>query len=73
MQRYFFDLVGERPQYDFSGQVLPSLTRVHEVAELMALDLSIEHDDPWRDCCVHVLTAQGQRIHSVPVRRQAAA
>ncbi len=68
MQRYFFDLVGQRAEYDFSGQLLPSLKRARELAELMAMDLAIEHDERWQDWCVDVLTARGRRIHSVLVR-----
>jgi hypothetical protein len=40
---------------------------------LMAIDLAMEDDEPWADWCVRVHTAQGQRIHTVPVHRQALA
>jgi hypothetical protein len=73
MQRYFFDLMGERPHYDFSGHDLPSVTRAYELAELMALDLSIEPDERWGGWSIDVRNTLGQKLCTVPVAAENAA
>lgn len=69
MNRYFFDLVGkERSEYDYSGRDLPSPANAYSLAELIALDLAIDEQQPWCGWTVKVRNAQGREMHCVPVQ-----
>jgi len=70
MAQYFFDRVGQnRAEYDYKGQVLPSLEKAREVAELIALDLSMETQTDWRGWVVDVKDALGRQFFSVAVQQ----
>jgi hypothetical protein len=69
MCRYFFDLVGvERSEYDYSGRVLPSPENAHQLAELIAVDLAVDEQEPWHGWTVKVRNVQGHEMFCVPVR-----
>jgi hypothetical protein len=69
MRRYFFDLVGgERSEYDYSGRVLPSAKNAQELAELIAVDLALEDEEPWCGWKVKVRSAEGHEMFCVPVQ-----
>jgi hypothetical protein len=68
MRRYFFDLVGkERSEYDYSGRELPTPESAHQLAELIALDLALEEQEPWYGWSVNVRNAEGCEMFCVPV------
>jgi hypothetical protein len=47
MRRYFFDLVGEeRSEYDYRGRDLPSPESAYQFAELIAVDLAVDEQEP---------------------------
>lgn len=74
MRRYFFDVVGDRHlSYDHCGSVLPTLEKAFHLAELIALDRSIEEEGEWLGCNVKVRSAEGHELFSVPVRSSALA
>lgn len=69
MTRYFFDRVtSQRSEYDYSGKMLESLERARQLAELIAMDLSMEPDDEWSGWSVNVRRPDGLQLFSVPVR-----
>jgi hypothetical protein len=45
----------------------PGAERAFQLAELIALDLSIEVDGKWRGWTVEVRSAQGRKLFAVPV------
>jgi hypothetical protein len=68
MRRYFFDVVGQpRRAYDYRGRDLPTPEKACQLAELIALDCSIEEDDGWTGCTVYVRSAEGHELFSIPV------
>jgi hypothetical protein len=69
MCRYFFDLVGEeRSEYDYRGRDLPSPESAYDLAELIAVDLAVEEQEPWCGWAVKVRNTQGREVFSVPVQ-----
>jgi hypothetical protein len=70
MAKYFFDRVGKnRAEYDYQGCILPSLEEAREVAELIALDLSMESETEWSGWMVDVKDAVGRQFFSVAVQQ----
>lgn len=70
MRRYFFDIVGrQRCEYDYRGSDLPSCEKAHQLAELIALDLALEPDDPWYGWTVKVRSAEGCEFFAIPVQQ----
>ncbi len=70
MSRYFFDVVGPtRSEYDFRGRELPSLDGAYHVAEMLALDLEVLHEETSAGCAISVRDADGKLFFSVPVRQ----
>jgi hypothetical protein len=68
MSRYFFDLVGKGlSQYDYSGRVLPAPESALHLAELIAVDLALEEEEPWYGWSVKVRNAEGREMFCVPV------
>jgi hypothetical protein len=73
MQRYFFDLVMDNPagaavpQYDYGGRDFSCLQAASDFAELWAMDLTMEPDEPWRGWTVKVRNTQGQLLFSTMV------
>lgn len=69
MRRYFFDLVGEeRSEYDYRGRDLPSPESAYQFAELIAVDLAVDEQEPWCGWAVKVRNAQGREMFCVPVQ-----
>lgn len=69
MSRYFFDLVGaERSKYDYTGRELPSPENAYQLAELIAVDLAVEDQDPWYGWTVKVRNVQGREMFCVAVK-----
>lgn len=65
MKRYFFDLVGNRSEFDYRGYEMPSAEKALQLAELMATDeCSRGERIGWK---INVLDAHGTRYFSVPV------
>jgi hypothetical protein len=68
MGKYFFDRVGEgRAEYDYKGRLFTTPEKARQLAELIALDLGIEHDSRWSGWTVEILNAEGEKIYSIPV------
>jgi hypothetical protein len=68
MRRYFFDVVGrQRSEYDYHGRDLPTPENAYQLAELIALDLGIEHENQWIGWTVNVRTPEGRELFSIPV------
>lgn len=69
MRRYFFDLVGkERSEYDYSGRELPTPESAHQLAELIAVDLALEEQEPWYGWSVKVRNTEGSEMFCVLVQ-----
>jgi hypothetical protein len=67
MKRYFFDLgSGHQSMYDYQGRELATPEAACEMAEMMALDLAL--DGEWTGWSVAVLSPEGKRFFSIPVR-----
>lgn len=73
MRRYFFDVVGRRSQYDYRGHVLPTLEKARQLAELIALDFSVEEGDTWAGCKINVRSAEGCEFFSIPLQESCCA
>ena len=68
MKRYFFDLVTkQRSEFDYSGRELPTPDKAFRLAELIALDLALEPEEPWLGWSVKVRSEDGREFFSVPV------
>ncbi len=68
MRRYFFDIVGQqRRAYDYCGREFPTPQNAYQLAELIALDYSIDEKDEWVGC-INVRSAEGQEFFSVLVQ-----
>ena len=69
MRRYFFDLVGaERSNYDYTGRELPSPENAYQLAELIAVDLAVEDQEPTYGWTVKVRNVQGHEVFCVAVK-----
>jgi hypothetical protein len=69
MRRYFFVVVGHRCRaYDYRGRDLPTPENAYRLAELIALDYSIDERDEFAGCAVNVCSADGRELFSVPVQ-----
>jgi hypothetical protein len=76
VSRFFFDVATKRyVQYDYRGVMLKNVADAHQVAELIALDLSCSDipDISEHDRRVEVRDAAGNQLFSVPLARSAAA
>jgi hypothetical protein len=74
MTVYFFDRVGKgRSEYDYRGCALQTPDSARQMAELIAIDLSIDADGSWMGWTVDVLDARGKKFFSVPVAPDLAA
>ena len=68
MGKYLFDRVGRsRSEYDYKGRACSTPETAREMAELIALDLSIEPEGHWLGWTVEVRDALGQMFFSIPV------
>ena len=68
MTTYFFDRVGkDRSEYDYRGHAFQTPEKARQMAELIAIDLSIEPDAPWFGWSVYVRDVRGTKLFSVPV------
>jgi uncharacterized protein DUF6894 len=68
MIRCFFDLVcDERSHYDYGGRDFCDLSKARQLAELMAIDLSIECEQNWAGWNISVRSAAGGQLFFVPV------
>ena len=69
MRRYFFDLTGAgRSEYDYTGRELPSPESAYRLAELIAVDLAVDDQEPWYGWTVNVRNVQGREIFCVAVK-----
>lgn len=69
MRRYFFDVVGpDRSEYDYSGRDMPTPEKACGLAELIALDLALEPEEPWYGWTINVRSAEGHEFFSIPVQ-----
>jgi hypothetical protein len=69
MRRYFFDVIGQQGcAYDYRGRDFPTPEKLYQLAELIALDCSIEEEDEWCGCTVNVCSAEGHELFSIPVK-----
>jgi hypothetical protein len=66
MQRYFFDFIeGDHTEHDFKGQELRTAEAAFRVAELMAIDESLEATRMgWT---LRVSDAAGKQLFSIPI------
>ncbi len=72
MDTYSFALVGpQQSELDFPIGEFPSAERALQLAELIALDLSIE--SKWSGWAVEVRNFHGRQLFAIPVRSPAAA
>jgi hypothetical protein len=72
VDRYSFALVGpQRSELGFRIGEFPSRERALELAELIALDLSIE--SKWSGWAVEVRDFHGRQLFTIPVLQAAAA
>lgn len=70
MAKYFFDRVGKNhAEYDYKGCILASIEEAREVAELIAIDLSMETEGDWGDWIVDVKDVLGRQFFSVPIQQ----
>ena len=67
MQRYFFDRVGQRPEYDYQGREFPSPDEAARLAELIALDMAQTSQGEWTGWTVTVHDAKGRKVCAVRV------
>jgi hypothetical protein len=69
MRRYFFDVIGRRcSEYDYRGCDFPTPESAYQLAELIALDFTIDTESEWTGCTVKVRTAEGHELFSAPVQ-----
>lgn len=69
MTRYFFDVNTKNSiRYDYSGCLFPCVDGVHEMAELVAIDVACTEVDQSVVMEVHVRDAAGQKLFAIPVR-----
>jgi hypothetical protein len=67
MTRYFFDLGNQsRSVYDHEGRYCETPDAAYQMAELIALDLEVDGD--WAGWAVAVLSPEGRKVFSIPVR-----
>ena len=72
MDEYSFALVGpQQSELDFRIGEFPSPERALQLAELIALDLSIE--SRWSGWAIEVRNFYGRQLSSIPVRSAAVA
>jgi len=70
LDRYYFVLIDPRgSESDFRVGELPTLDRAFQLAEIVALDLSIDPDHRWAGWTLEVRDVNGQILvaKSVPV------
>jgi hypothetical protein len=68
MDRYFFDVIGnEGPALDYEGRLMNTVDEAYNVAELMALDLSVKQEDAAIGSNVVVRNVHGQTLLSIPI------
>ncbi len=69
MKRYFFDRVSEtRTEFDYRGCEFATLESAAEMAELMAVDLSIDCTSEWQGWTIKVSNVLGVNLLTVPVQ-----
>ena len=69
MKKYFFDIVGEGCQeYDFHGRNFTEPQKAYQLAHLLALDMEVGYGDEYAGRTIHVRSADGHRLFSVPIR-----
>jgi len=69
MRRYFFDVVCQECRaLDYRGRIFPTPENAYRLAELIALDCSIEEEDEWAGCSISVRSAEGHQFFSIPVQ-----
>lgn len=69
MPKYFFDRVNDtRKELDFQGCELATIARAAEMAELIALDLSIDDGGEWVGWVIRVSDENCRDLLTIPVR-----
>ena len=69
MKKYFFDVVGEGcMELDFHGRAFAEPQKALETAHMIALDMEVGYAEEYSGRVVHVRTAIGENLFSVPIR-----
>jgi Domain of unknown function (DUF6894) len=69
MKKYFFDIVGNGcTEIDFHGRAFSDAQKAFQMAHMLALDMEVGYEDEYSGRSVHVRSAQGDHLFSVPIR-----
>ena len=70
MNKYFFDVVGDdRTEIDFHGRAFSEPQKAFQMAHMLALDMEVGYADEYSGKTVHVRSAHGDHLFSVPIRQ----
>jgi hypothetical protein len=70
MTKYFFDVIGDDcTELDFHGRAFSEPQKAFEVAHMLALDMEVGYGDEYSGRTVHVRSALGDKLFSVPIRQ----
>jgi len=70
MKKYFFDVVGEGcMELDFHGRAFTEPQKALETAQILALDMEVGYGDEYSGRAIHVRSADGVSLFSVPIRQ----
>ena len=70
MNKYFFDVVGDdTTELDFHGRAFPEPQSAFQLAHMLALDMEVAYADEYSGKSIHVRSAHGDNLFSVPIRQ----
>jgi len=70
MKKYFFDVIGDDClELDFHGRTFPEPQTAFQMAHMLALDMEVGYGDEYSGKTVHVRSAHGDNLFSVPIRQ----
>jgi hypothetical protein len=70
MNKYFFDVVGDDcTEIDFHGRAFSEPQKALQMAHMLALDMEVGYGEEYSGRAVHVRSADGDHLFSVPIRQ----
>ncbi len=70
MKKYFFDVVGDGcMELDFHGRAFAEPQKALQMAHMLALDMEVGYADEYSGKAIHVRSADGLSLFSVPIRQ----
>ncbi len=70
MKKYFFDVVGDGClELDFHGRAFTEPQKAFQMAHMLALDMEVGYGEEYSGKAVHVRSADGMNLFSVPIRQ----